>query len=80
MEVARRVTAAVGACMLCSDIYYYGAVKDSAKFFPLKDYRNQRHYYALWRKGEDLPRYAADFVSILKGSLSSPKKGKEDAI
>ena len=80
MEVARRVTSAVGACMLCSDIYYYGAVKESAKFFPLKDYRNERHYYAIWRKDEDLPRYSADFISILRDSLgSATNAGKEAA-
>ncbi len=80
MEVARRVTSAVGACMLCSDIYYYGAVKESAKFFPLKDYRNERHYYAIWRKDEDLPRYAEAFITLLRDSLgNTPHAGKEAA-
>ena len=49
MEVAKRVTVACGACMLCSDIYMDELTEKLGAFYPLKDYENHRHFYACWR-------------------------------
>ena len=73
LEVARRVTMACGACMLCSDVFYVDRTKENAMFYPLEDYRNSRHFYACTRKNERLPRYMMDFVQYVRDTL----KGKE---
>lgn len=73
LEVAKRVALRAGACMLCSDIFVDDTVRRSGAFYPLRDYENNRHFYACSRKGEKLPRYAENFVQIVTRVLS--KKG-----
>ena len=70
LEVAKRVTVACGACMLCSDIYMDDLTKKLGTFYPLLDYENHRHFYACWRKGDALPRYAEDFVRCITQALT----------
>ena len=69
LEVARRVALQAGACMLCSDIFVDENARRSGVFYPLMDYENRRHFYACWRKGEKLPRYAEGFIRIVSRIL-----------
>ena len=39
-------------------------------FYPLTDYENHRHFYACWRKGDALPRYAEDFIRSITQALT----------
>ncbi len=73
LEMAKRVTVSCGACMLCPDIYFDETVRKMGSFYPLKGYRNNRHFYACWRKGEVLPRYAEDLIDIVSGVLEGKK-------
>jgi hypothetical protein len=34
---------------------------------------NNRYFYACWRKGENLPRYAEDLIEIVTGVLDGRK-------
>lgn len=69
LEMAKRITVACGACMLCPDIYFDETVRRDGAFYPLKGYRNNRHFYACWRKGEELPKYALDLIDIIAEAL-----------
>ena len=69
LEMAKRVTVSCGACMLCPDIYFDETVIKKGVFYPLKGVENHRHFYACWRKGENLPRYAEDLIEIVTGVL-----------
>ncbi|MCR5810234.1 MAG: LysR family transcriptional regulator [Lachnospiraceae bacterium] len=73
LEMAKRVTVSCGACMLCPDIYFDETVIKQGVFYPLKGVENHRHFYACWRKGEDLPRYAEDLIEIVTGVLDGRK-------
>lgn len=73
LEMAKRVTVTCGACMLCPNVYFDEAVVGKGVFFPLKDFENYRHYYACWRKGETLPRYAMDLIDVVCKELDSSK-------
>ena len=73
LEMAKRVTVSCGACMLCPDIYFDETVVKMGSFYPLKGFRNNRHFYACWRKGETLPRYAEDLIGIVSGVLEGKK-------
>lgn len=73
LEMAKRVTVTCGACMLCPNVYFDEAVVGKGVFFPLKDFENYRHYYACWRKGETLPRYAMDLIDVVCRELESSK-------
>ena len=71
LEVARRVTLASDVCMLCTDVFYDKTAP--GVFLPLKDYTNNRHFYACSRKDEVLPRYAEEFIDAVRTAL----KGKD---
>ena len=73
LEMAKRVTVSCGACMLCPDIYFDETVIKRGVFYPLKGVENNRHFYACWRKGENLPRYAEDLIEIVTGVLDGRK-------
>lgn len=73
LEMAKRVTVTCGACMLCPDVYFDEAVVGKGIYYPLRDFENYRHYYACWRKGETLPRYAMDLIDIVCRELESSK-------
>ena len=73
LEMAKRVTVSCGACMLCPDIYFDETVVQQGLFYLLKGFENRRHFYACWRKGEQLPRYAADLIDIFKEVLEGRK-------
>lgn len=73
LEMAKRVTVTCGASMLCPNVYFDEAVVGKGVFFPLKDFENYRHYYACWRKGETLPRYAMDLIDVVCKELDSSK-------
>lgn len=65
LEVGRRVALASGACMLLSNIYLDDYVRQHrGEFFPLKDFENQRHFYACYRKDEFIPQYSREFIQI----------------
>ena len=74
LEVAKRVALETGACMLCSNIFVDEAVRRQGGFYPLQDYENHRHFYACTRKGERLPRFAADFIRIVAEVLDQGDK------
>lgn len=65
LELAKRVTLSCGVCMLCPDIYYDALLAGKGSFYPIKGYKNNRHFYACWRKGETLPRYATELIEIV---------------
>ena len=72
LEVGRRVALGSGACMLLPNIYVDGYVRQmSGAFFPLQDYRNNRHFYACYRKGYYLPQYMRDFIQITTDMLNT---------
>ena len=51
LEVGRRVAIEAGACMILSNVYADDYVHQrQAKFFTLKDFENNRHFYACYRK------------------------------
>ena len=75
LEVAKRVTLGSAACMLCSDIYADEAAHRQGSFFPLRNYVNNRHFYACRRRNEKLPRYADSFVQIVAQMLKKQKFG-----
>ena len=51
--------------MLLSNIYLDDYVRQHrGEFFPLKDFENQRHFYACYRKDEFIPRYTREFIQI----------------
>lgn len=60
MEAAREVALRCGCYLLCSDSY----LPSGARFYPLKNYENRRHFYACTRKGETVARYAEAFVQM----------------
>lgn len=70
LEVAKRVALEAGACMLCSNIYADEMVRQKGGFYPLRDFENHRHFYACYRKGERLPRYATDFIHMVTDALN----------
>ena len=61
MEAARQLTLSCGCCMLCADSY----IEKDGFFFPLCDYKNNRHFYACYRKGRTLPRYMEAFLELV---------------
>lgn len=72
LEVGRRVAIEAGACMLLSNIYVDDYVHQRhAQFFPLRDFENNRHFYACYRKDEFIPRYVRDFIQITSQILTS---------
>lgn len=64
-ETARRVTEQCNCYMLCSG----SALGKEAYFYPLKDYRNRRHFYACSRKGQILPQYMVAFIDLICAKL-----------
>lgn len=71
LEIGRRVALKGGACMLLPDVYADSFVFHSGGgFYPLSDYENHRHFYACYRKGERLPKYARDFILITSAVLA----------
>ena len=73
LEMAKRVTVSCGACMLCPDVYFDETIAGKGVFFPLENFDNQRHYYACWRKGEKLPRYAMELIDLVSQELERSK-------
>ena len=72
LEVGRRVALGAGACMLLPNIYVDSYVSQmGGGFYPLKDYRNSRHFYACCRKGGYLPQYTRDFIQIITQELNT---------
>ncbi len=75
LEVARRVAVEGGACMIMSNIYVDGYVRQKrGEFFPLADYENHRHFYACCRKDEFIPRYTRDFIQITSAVLAKEQE------
>ena len=71
LEVGRRVAIEAGACMILSNIYADEYVyQRQARFFPLKEFENNRHFYACYRKDEFIPRYVRDFIQITTEALA----------
>lgn len=71
LEIAMRVALEVGACMVLPSIYVDDYVRlKRGVFYPLKDYENNRHFYACYRKDEFVPRYFRDFIQITARRLA----------
>ncbi len=73
LAVAKRVALETGSCMFCSDIFADETVYRQGGFYPLRDYENNRHFYACYRKGEALPRFTEDFISMIAEVLGQEK-------
>lgn len=72
LEVGRRVALRAGGCMLLPNVYIDDyVIQNKGSFYPLADYDNHRHFYACYRKGESLPKYARDFIHITSSVLAS---------
>lgn len=67
METAVRVTLESGGCMLCADWHADGR----GHFYPLKDYRSGRHFYAVTRSGQSAARYTRDLVARVRAALGT---------
>lgn len=66
LEVGKRVTLAADACMVLPNIYIDSYVADHhGEFFPLRDMKQNHHFYACYRKNAFLPKYARDFIQIV---------------
>lgn len=79
LEIGRRVALKSGACMLLPDVYADSFVfRSGGGFYPLSDYENHRHFYACYRMGEPVKKFARDFVLITSAVLApnSESKGK----
>ena len=70
VEIAKRVAISTGGCMLCTNNRVDDHARRQGAFYPLRDYDNQRHFYACSRKNEQLPRYAEGFIRIVKRVLA----------
>lgn len=71
LEIGRRVALKSGACMLLPDVYADNFVLHSGGgFYPLTDYENHRHFYACYRKGENVKKYVRDFIMITSAVLA----------
>ena len=72
LEVARRVTLKAGGCMVLPNVYANDILHNNEGcFYPLSDYENHRHFYACYRNGETLKKYARDFIQITTAVLST---------
>ena len=65
METAVRVTLESECCMLCADWHADGR----GHFFPLKNYQNNRHFYAVRQKERSATRYALDLIERVHQAL-----------
>ncbi len=75
LEVGRRVALEAGACMVLPNIYVDDYVRQRrGEFFPLKDFENQRHFYACFRKDEFIPKYIRDFIQITTSVLARERE------
>lgn len=72
METAARVTLESECYMLCADWHADGR----GYFYPLKNYRSGRHFYAVTRKGQSSARYARDLVERVRDALGQCKQYK----
>lgn len=72
LEVGRRVALKADACMLLPNVYVKDILRNGEGcFYPLSDYENHRHFYACYRNGETLKKYARDFIQITTAVLST---------
>ena len=78
LEMAKRAAITCDACMLCPHVYFDETVAHQGVFFPLKNFENRRHYYACWRKGETLPRYAKDLIDLVCRELEHSKVWEQE--
>ncbi len=78
LAVAKRVALETGSCMFCSDIFADETVYRQGGFYPLRDYENNRHFYACYRKGETLPRFAEDFIGMITAVLEQGKPAEKN--
>lgn len=67
LEAARQLTLSCGCCMLCTNSY----VSRDELFYPLKDYKNSRHFYACYEDGRILSQYMEYFIRLVMKGLSS---------
>ncbi len=74
LAVAKQVALETGSCMFCSNIFVDETVKRQGGFYPLQGYENKRHFYACYRKGELLPRFAEDFISMISDVLGTVRE------
>lgn len=69
LEAARQLTLSCGCCMLCTNSY----VGRGELFYPLKDYKNSRHFYACYENGRTLSQYMEFFLGLVMEELRSTK-------
>lgn len=76
MEVARQVALTSAGYMLCSDIQ----IAPGSLFYPLQEYESQRHFYACYRQGQTLPRYAQDFLRMVRETVARESLNASDGV
>lgn len=62
MEAAQKIAGSCGCYTLCSN----SMLDKDVCFYPLIDHSNARNFYACFRAGHHLPRFALDFLDILE--------------
>lgn len=67
LEAARQLTLSCGCCMLCTNSY----VDRGELFYPLKHYKNGRHFYACYGKAHALPGYMEFFLELIDQKLNA---------
>ena len=78
LEVGRRIALTTGSCMLLPDVYADGYVTYlGGGFYPLRDYVNKRHFYACYRKEDNVKPYMRAFIMIVTAVLNSRAGRKE---
>ena len=70
LEAARQLTLRCGCCMLCTNSY----VDRGELFYPLKDYKNSRHFYACYGDGRRLSQYMECLIELVLEGLRSAKQ------
>lgn len=72
LDLCRRIALDSGACMIMPSVYLDNyVVFKRGEFFPLRDYENNRHFYACFRKGDFVPKYTRDFIHMVGAVLES---------
>ena len=69
LDIDPKILMEVDSLEMAKRVYFDETVIKKGVFYPLKGVENHRHFYACWRKGENLPRYAEDLIEIVTDVL-----------
>ncbi len=75
-EVARRTALETDLCMFCSDIFIDDYARTRGVFFPLKEYTNNRHFYACSKKNKTQAGYTEDLIRIAREILQAKEENR----